>query len=87
MKPATGSDEHRIFEDASIRNMSDLSPDGKILLVGRSDPKTGFDMWMLERSVQRAWLEEVDAVFRKRQPTKGKDGSADGTAIASPYTV
>jgi len=28
--------------------MSDLSPDDQILLVGRSDPKTGFDIWMLE---------------------------------------
>ena len=48
VKPASGGDEQRIFEDASIRNMSDLSPDGQILLVGRSDPKTGFDMWMLK---------------------------------------
>lgn len=48
VKPASGGTEpQRIFEDTSIRNMSDLSPDGRMLLVGRSDPKTGFDMWML----------------------------------------
>jgi Tol biopolymer transport system component len=43
-----GGEPRRIFEDANIRNMSDLSPDDQILLVGRSDPKTGFDIWMLE---------------------------------------
>jgi Tol biopolymer transport system component len=46
-----GGDEQRIFEDSkengAIRNMSDLSPDGQLLMVGRSDPKTGFDMWIL----------------------------------------
>jgi Tol biopolymer transport system component len=47
VKPVSGGDERRVFEDTSIRNMSDLSPDGRTLLVGRSDPKTGFDMWML----------------------------------------
>jgi len=42
-----GGEEQRIFEDASIRNLTDLSPDGQFLLFGRSDPKTGFDLWML----------------------------------------
>ncbi len=48
MKMASGDGQpERIFEDTSIRTMSDLSPDGRMLAVGRSDPKTGFDMWML----------------------------------------
>ena len=47
VKAVAGGDEHRIFEDATIRNMSDLSPDDSMLLVGRSDPATGFDMWIL----------------------------------------
>ena len=38
VKPVSGGDERRVFEDTSIRNMSDLSPDGRTLLVGRSDP-------------------------------------------------
>jgi Tol biopolymer transport system component len=53
LKSATGGgDEQRVFEDTkengAIRNVSDLSRDGHMLLVGRSNPKTGFDMWILQ---------------------------------------
>jgi len=48
LKSASGAGgEQRIFADSSIRTVTDLSVDGQFLLVGRSDPKTGFDIWML----------------------------------------
>jgi Tol biopolymer transport system component len=47
VKAVSGGDEQRIFEDTTIRNLSDLSPDDDALIVGRSDPATGFDMWIL----------------------------------------
>jgi Tol biopolymer transport system component len=47
VKAVSSGDEQRIFEDTTIRNMPDLSPDNSLLLVGRPDPSTGFDMWVL----------------------------------------
>ena len=34
-------------EDPGMRNATDWSEDGHFVLVGRTDPKTGFDMWLL----------------------------------------
>jgi Tol biopolymer transport system component len=34
-------------EDPGLRNATDWSQDGHFLLVARTDPKTGFDMWLL----------------------------------------
>jgi serine/threonine protein kinase len=34
-------------DDATLRNATDWSADGRFLLVTRIDPKTGFDLWLL----------------------------------------
>ena len=34
-------------QDSGVRNATDWSADGHQLLVARTDPKTGFDMWLL----------------------------------------
>jgi eukaryotic-like serine/threonine-protein kinase len=58
VKSPAGGDERRIFEDSTekrtLRNLSDLSADGQMLLVGRSDPATGFDMWILQNPLGEA---------------------------------
>jgi Tol biopolymer transport system component len=48
VKPANGGGaEALIYRDTNIRNLTDLSSDGKFLLMGRSSEETGFDMWLL----------------------------------------
>lgn len=47
VKAVSGGDEQRIFADTTVRNLSDIAPDNSMLLVGRSDPATGFDIWIL----------------------------------------
>ena len=50
-KPSNGvGAEQPIYtdrEDPTLRNASDWSADGRFLLVTRTDPKTGFDLWLL----------------------------------------
>jgi Tol biopolymer transport system component len=48
VKDADGSGaEQLIYQDPALRNPTDWSSDGKFLIIGRSEPKTGFDLFML----------------------------------------
>lgn len=42
----TGGEE-LIYRDSTTRNATDWSPDGTSILLGRSVPGTGFDIWLL----------------------------------------
>jgi Tol biopolymer transport system component len=40
-------------EDPGLRSATDWSADGRYLLVGRTDPKTGFDIWLLSEPLSK----------------------------------
>jgi Tol biopolymer transport system component len=40
-------------DDPGLRNATDWSADGHYLLVARTDPKTGFDMWLLPEPLSK----------------------------------
>jgi Tol biopolymer transport system component/tRNA A-37 threonylcarbamoyl transferase component Bud32 len=47
----TGS-EQAVYNDDALRNPTDVSADGKTLIIGRSEPKTGFDLYLLSNPLQ-----------------------------------
>ena len=42
-----GSAEELLFSDSALKRPESVSPDGKLLLFNRVDPKTGSDLWVL----------------------------------------
>jgi Tol biopolymer transport system component len=51
----TGAEEpiYTDQEDPALRNATDWSNDGHSLLIARTEPKTGFDMWLLLDPLQK----------------------------------
>jgi hypothetical protein len=57
MKTLSGAaTDERLFasDDVQIRQVTDWSPDGKLIVYARLDPKTKWDLWVLPSAVESA---------------------------------
>ena len=74
--PADGSGvEERLTTTASgFVTPSSFSPDGRALVYNQSDPKTGFDLWMLPMQGERKPQTFLQTPFNERAPRLSPDG-------------
>jgi eukaryotic-like serine/threonine-protein kinase len=75
LKSASGAgNEDLLLETPQTKALSDWSSDGRFLLYSNSDPKTGFDIWVLPLEGDRTPYPFVQTKFNERLAQFSPDG-------------
>jgi Tol biopolymer transport system component len=75
LKSASGAgNEDLLLETPQTKALSDWSSDGRFLLYSNSDPKTGFDIWVLPLEGDRKPYPFVQTKFNERLAQFSPDG-------------
>jgi eukaryotic-like serine/threonine-protein kinase len=90
-KTADGTgDEMAVYKNASdqsLRNATDWSNDGRYLLLGRSEGKTGFDMWLLEDPMKPGEHKETPLLRSATNEGQGRFSPSPGPARWVAYSA
>jgi Tol biopolymer transport system component len=67
IKSLNGTSEQLLVESVSGTTMS-WSPDGKLIVYGVNDPKTGNDLWAVPLAGERKAIPLINTVFDESWP-------------------
>jgi eukaryotic-like serine/threonine-protein kinase len=90
-KSADGTgEETAVYKNASdqtLRNATDWSGDGHYLLLGRSEGKTGFDMWLLENPLNSGDHKQIPLLQSPTNEGQGRFSPGPGPARWVAYSA